>query len=108
MFLESTLYLQKLSKIVLPYSGDSVAGRTNLMPQSQIHNRDFSRLTGDSLVGKCFSHKIWNFMFFTTQVGDLFAGGRSSREGYIEIFVTQFATLSRVELLVPKDRKTHV
>ena len=38
-------------------------------------------------------------MFFTAQVGDLFAGGRSSREGYKEIF----ATLSRVELPIAKN-----
>ena len=70
---------------------------------TQRFSRLSSRLTGDSLVGKCFSRKIWNFMFFTTQVGDLFAGGRSSHEGYTEIFVAQFATLSRVELPVAKN-----
>ena len=42
-------------------------------------------------------------MLFTAQVGDLFAGGRSSREGYTEIFTAQFATLSRVELPVAKN-----
>ena len=60
MFLESSLFLQKLSKfskIVLPYSGDSVAGRTSRMPQSRVHHRDFLRLTGDSLAGKCFNHE---------------------------------------------------
>ena len=44
-------------KIVLPCSGDSVASRTSRMPQSQVHHRDSSRLTGDSLVGKCFSRE---------------------------------------------------
>ena len=61
-------------------------------------------------MGKCFSleknleyfSKIWVFMLFTAQVSDLFAGGRSSREGYIEIFVAQITTLSRVELPVKK------
>ena len=38
-------------------------------------------------------------MLFAAQVGDLFEGGRSSCEGYTEIF----ATLSRVELLVAKN-----
>ena len=47
----------KKSKNVLPCSGDSVAGRTNRMPQSRVHNRDFLWLTGDSLAGKCFSCK---------------------------------------------------
>ena len=77
-------------------------GRTSRMPQSRVHHRDFLRFTGDSLAGKCFSRekdleyfsKIWNFMLFAAQVGNLFVGGRSSREGYIEIFAAQFATLS--------------
>ena len=42
-------------------------------------------------------------MLFAAQVGDLFAGGRSSRERYIEIFVAQIATLSLVELPVAKN-----
>ena len=42
-------------------------------------------------------------MLFTAQVGDLFVGGRSSREGYTEIFMAQFATLSQVELPVVKN-----
>ena len=33
-------------------------------------------------------------MLFAVQVGDLFEGGRSSREGYIEIFAAQIPTLS--------------
>ena len=116
MFLESTLFLQKLSKfskIVLPCFGNSVTSRTSRIPQSRVHHRDFWLLIGDSLAGKCFSRekdleyfsKIWNFMFFATQVGDLFAGGRSNRERYTEIFVAQFATLSRVELPVAKNTK---
>ena len=35
--------------------------------------------------------------------GDLFASGRSSREGYSEIFAAQLATLSRVDLPVAKN-----
>ena len=42
-------------------------------------------------------------MLFAAQVGDLFAGGRSSHEGYTETFAAQFATLSRVELPVAKN-----
>ena len=91
--------MSKISKIVLPCSGNSIAGRTTRMPQSQVHNRDFSRLTSNSLAGKCFSRKkdleyfskFWNFMLFTAQVGDLFMGGRSNHERYTEIFATQFA-----------------
>ena len=44
-------------------------------------------------------------MLFATQVGDLFVSGKSSREGYIEIFAAQFATLSWVELPVAKTLK---
>ena len=47
----------KILKIVLPYSDDSVAGRTCCMPQSRVPHRDISRLTSDSLVGKCFSRE---------------------------------------------------
>ena len=35
--------------------------------------------------------------------GNLFASGRSSREGYTEIFAAQLATLSRVRLLITKN-----
>ena len=42
-------------------------------------------------------------MLFVAQVGDLFAGERSSREGYTEIFVAKFATLSRVEPPIAKN-----
>ena len=41
-------------------------------------------------------------MLFMAQVGDLFTGGRSNREGYTEIFTAQIVTLSRVELPVAK------
>ena len=77
MFLESILFLQKLkiSKTVLPCFGNSVAGHPNCMPQSRAQ------------VG----------------FGDLFASGRSSREGYTEIFVAHLATVSRVDLPVAKN-----
>ena len=108
MFLQK---LSKVSKIILPCSGDSVAGRTSRMPQSRVHYRDSSRLTSDSLAGNYFSCKkdleyfsnFGFFMLFTAQVGDLFASGWSSRKGYTEIFTAQFATLSRVELPVVKN-----
>ena len=35
--------------------------------------------------------------------GDLFASGRSSREGYTEIFAAQLATPSRVRLPIAKN-----
>ena len=44
-------------------------------------------------------------MLFAAQVGDLFAGGRSSREGYTEIFTAQLATPSRVSL---SSREKHL
>ena len=42
-------------------------------------------------------------MLFTAQVGNLFTSGRSSREVYLEIFMTQFVTFSRVELPIAKN-----
>ena len=42
-------------------------------------------------------------MFLAAQSGDFFAGGRSSREGYTEIFAAYLATPSRVELPVAKN-----
>ena len=42
-------------------------------------------------------------MFLAAQSGDLFVGGRSSHEGYIEIFVAYLATPSCVELPVTKN-----
>ena len=110
MFLESILLLQKLSKsskIVLPYSGKLVVGWSSRMPQSRAHTEIFR----DSLVGQCPSRKkylekfskIWVFMFLAAQYDDLFVGGRSSREGYIEIFPAHLATSSRVELPIAKN-----
>ena len=42
-------------------------------------------------------------MFLAAQYGDLFAGGRSSREGYIEIFAAHLATLSQVDFPIAKN-----
>ena len=77
------------------------------LAQSRAHTEIFR----DSLAGKCPSHekyleyfsKIWIFMFFATHVGNLFAGGRSSCKGYIEIFTVQHATSLRVDLPVAKN-----
>ena len=41
-------------------------------------------------------------IFLVTQFGNLFTGGRFSREGYTEIFAAYLATLSQVELPVTK------
>ena len=87
MFLESILFLQKLSKsskTVLPYSGDSVAGWSSRMPQSRAHIEIFR----DSLAGQCPNHekyleyfsKFEFLMFLVAQSGDLFIGGGSSHD----------------------------
>ena len=47
--------------------------------------------------------KIWIFILFVAQCGDLFVGGRSSREGHTEIFAAHLATLSQVDLPVAKN-----
>ena len=76
------------------------------VPVASLH-RDFSWLTSGL---KPQSRKIlrifftnWFLMFLVTQSSDLFAGGRSSCEGYTRIFAAQMATLSRVELPVAKN-----
>ena len=83
--------MSKISKTVLPYFGDSVAGWFNRMSQSRAHTEIFR----GSLTGQCPSRekyleyfsKFGFLSFLTTQSGDLFAGGGSSHEGYTEIFV---------------------
>ena len=77
--------LVKISKIVLPCFGDSVAGWSSCMLQLQVHTKIFR----DSLIGQCPSRKKYLeyfskfgiLMFFAAQSGDLFAGGGSSRKG---------------------------
>ena len=71
-------------------------------------HRDFSWLTGESMsqlrkiLGIFF--KIWFFMFLAAQYSDLFAGGRSSREGY-----TDFCGLPRDFLAGrPSSHKKHL
>ena len=78
-----------------------------------------------SVFGKYFVWKIWKFqkssfaLFWRLSrgyvkshasvassrviFGDLFASGRSSREGYSEIFAAQLETLSRVDFPVAKN-----
>ena len=92
---------------MLPYFGDFVAGWSSHMPQSQAHTEIFR----NSLASKCLSRKkyleyfpkIWVLMFLAAQYGDLFAGGMSSREGYIEIFAAHLAILTWVDFLVMKN-----
>ena len=77
--------MSKISKTVLPYFGDSVAGWFNRMSQSRAHTEIFR----GSLTGQCPSRekyleyfpKFGFLMFLATQSGDLFVGGRSSHEG---------------------------
>ena len=78
MFLESTLFLQKLKNFK-----NSVALFWRL-------NRESSKL---------------HATIASSQVdfGDLFVSGRSSCEGYIENFVAQLATPSWVDLSVAKN-----
>ena len=78
MFLESTLFLQKLRNFK-----NSVALFWRL-----------SRGSFKSLATAASSHV--NF-------GDLFTSDRSSREGYTKIFVAQLATPSQVDLPIAKN-----
>ena len=76
--------MSKISKTVLPCFGYSVAGWSSRMAQSQAHTEIFC----GSLAGQCPSRKKYIeyfskfgfLMFLATQSGNLFAGGRSSRE----------------------------
>ena len=62
-------------------------------------------------MGQCPNHEKYleyfsNFeflMFIAAQSGSLFAGGRSSCEGFTEIFVAYLVTSSQVELPVGKN-----
>ena len=78
MFLESTLFLQKLKNFK-----NSVAQFWRLS-----HGSSKSHATDASV---------------RVNFGDLFMSERSSREGYTEIFAAQLATPSRVDLPVAKN-----
>ena len=78
MFLENTLFLQKLKNFK-----NSVAL--------------FWRLS----CGSSKSHAT--AMSSRVDFDDLFVSERSSRKGYIEIFIAQLATPSRVDLSVAKN-----
>ena len=77
--------MSKISKIVLPCSGDSVAGWSSRMSQSRAHIEIFCV----ALASQCPSRKKYLeyfskfgfLMFLATQSGNLFAGGRYSCEG---------------------------
>ena len=77
--------MSKISKTVLPYFGNSVASWFSCMLQS----RAYTEIFRGSLAGQCPSRekyleyfpKFGFLMFLATQSGDLFVGGRSSREG---------------------------
>ena len=79
----------KISKTVLPYFGDLVAGWSSRISHSRTHTKIFR----GSMASQCRSRKKYLeyfqilvfLMFLATQSGDLFVDGRSSRKGYIEI-----------------------
>ena len=76
--------MSKISKTVLPYFGDLVAGWSSRMSQSRAHIEIFHGL----LAGHCpnrekyleYFSKFGFLMFLVTQSSDLFVGGRSNRE----------------------------
>ena len=100
----------KNSKTMLPCSGDSVASRTSRMPQSRVHTEIFrDSLATHWWVNASIVKKTWNifqnlvFHAFAAQVGDMFAGGRSSCERYTEIFAAHLATISKVDFPITKN-----
>ena len=116
--------ISKISKTVLPCSGDLVAGQTSRMPSVVSLHRSFSRLTGGSKIRREKDlenfQKFWVFSFLATQFGGLFtsgsfnreltqsfcsslhdflAGGISSREKYLDKFFKNFvSSVSRLIL----------
>ena len=108
----------KIFKNCFVLSGDSLTGRTNRMPQSRVHHRDFSWLTGDSFAGnqsqkdlEYFSKNLEFYVFrgsgwrlfckwkvqsrevqkdFRGSVRDSLACGTSSNEKHLEIFFKSF------------------
>ena len=112
LFLESLLFLAKISKISKKKKKKKPLCCPVLATWSWVKLvasllRRFSWLTGrsKSQLWKIFRKffKISFLNFFATYTGDLFVGGSSSREGYTEIFAAPFATSLRVELLVAKN-----
>ena len=76
--------MSKISKTVLPCSGDLVAGQTNRMPPVVSLHRSFLRLTGGSKIRREKDlenfQKFWVFSFLATQFGGLFTSGSFNRE----------------------------
>ena len=97
----------KISKTMLPCSGDSITGWSSCMLQSRAHTKIFSRLTGKSMsqsrkILRIF-FKIWVFNVSCGLVWWLVHGWRFQSRRYSKIFAAYLATLSRVELLVTKN-----
>ena len=78
MFLESTLFLQKLK----------IFKNSAVLFWQLCRRSSKSNVTAASL---------------RVDFGDLFASERSSHEGYTEIFAAQFTTPSRVDLPIAKN-----
>ena len=96
--------MSKISKTVLPCSGNLVAGKPSRMPLVVSLLNWFTRLSSGSKSQsrkrlRNFS-KILSFRFLATLFGDLFESGSFS---YLEVFVALFVTSSQVELPIEKN-----
>ena len=103
--------ISKISKTVLPSSGDLVAGQASHMPQSWAYIEGFC----NSLADQCPSHEIdlefwkkfWVFESSYDLVWWLDHEWKLQSRGYTEIFTAPFVTLSWVDLRVAKNTKTN-
>ena len=98
---------KKISKTVLPYSSDLVAGLSSHMPQSRALLKRFSRPSGGSMsqsrkrLRKFFINSV--FFISCDSVWWLVHGWKLQSWGYLEIFTAPFMTFLWVDLLVTKN-----
>ena len=98
---------KKLSKTVLPCSGDLVTGQTNRMSLITSLHRSFLRLTSKSMLQswkrlRKFS-KFWVFKSSRDSVWRLVHEWKLQSQGYTEFFTAPFATSSWVYLPITKN-----
>ena len=98
---------KKLSKTVLPCSGDLVTGQTNRMSLITSLHRSFSLLTSKSMLQsrkrlRKFS-KFWVFKSSRDSVWRLVREWKLQSQGYTEFFTAPLATSSWVHLPITKN-----
>ena len=99
--------ISKISKTVLPCSGDLIAGQSSRMPPVVSLYRRFSRLTRGSMsLLRKRLRKFSNILGFYSScdsIWRLVCEWKLQSWGYTEIFTAPFVTYLRVDLLVTKN-----